>query len=221
MPAAPMSPHDALIVAGTLAFTAGFADAATYVGADGIFCAHVTGNFVVLAADLARHADADEWLKLATFPVFVAAVLAATWLGRSTHGTLDTSTVRRLLAVKAALLGAAAIVGVAWGAARGGVGRAVIVALLVTAMAIQNALHRLRPTLGAMTTVMTGNVTSWLVGLVTPSTPEDAAKRRTLGLVIVLFGVGCISGACSVAAVGFGAVAGPAAMAMLARSRVH
>ena len=42
-----------------------------------MFCAHVTGNFVVLDADVARGARADEWLKLATFPIFVSAVLWA------------------------------------------------------------------------------------------------------------------------------------------------
>src|ERR1700722_5993023 len=123
----------ALLIAPALAFTAGFADASTFVGADGVFCAHVTGNFVVLAADLALHARADEWIKLATFPVFIGAVLGATWAYRRVEVRLGPAAARPLLALKAALIGAAAVVGLAC-AGSATATRAAVVALLVTAM---------------------------------------------------------------------------------------
>jgi uncharacterized membrane protein YoaK (UPF0700 family) len=211
-----------LIVAAALAFTAGFADASTFVGADGVFCAHVTGNFVVLAADLARHADRGEWLKLATFPVFVGAVLLTTWLNRSSLTPLDARGVRRLLAIKAGLIGAASVFGVTARESGPGATRTAIVVLLVAAMGVQNALHRLRPTLGAMTTVMTGNVTSWVAGVVLPATaPGEAEKRRVLGVVIVLFAIGCLAGALGVARAGFAVLVVPAVAALVARSRVR
>jgi uncharacterized membrane protein YoaK (UPF0700 family) len=216
---APMSPRDALVVGALLSFTAGFADASTFVGADGIFCAHVTGNFVVLAADLARHADRAEWLKVATFPVFVVAVLATTWLLKPREAPVDGHAVRGALAVNALLLGAAALGGLAepgFGAAR-----AIVVVLLVAAMGVQNALHRLRPTLGAMTTVMTGNVTSWLVSSLVPAGPAEAGKRRVLTAVILLFAVGCASGALLVARFGFYALVVPALAAVVARAHVR
>src|ERR1700689_4701038 len=122
------------LIGPALAFTAGFSDASTYVGADGIFCAHVTGNFVVLAADLARHARADEWLKLATFPIFVAAVLASTWVHRRLAPDVSARSARALLAVESLLFGTAAIVGWFTHASVSGVGRIAIVALLITAM---------------------------------------------------------------------------------------
>src|SRR5277367_4682616 len=106
-----MSPRDAAILAAALGFVAGFADASTFVGADGVFCAHVTGNFVVVAADLARHARADEWVKLATFPVFVASVLVTIWFGRTSDAAAGPATLRGLLAINALLFGVAAALG--------------------------------------------------------------------------------------------------------------
>jgi uncharacterized membrane protein YoaK (UPF0700 family) len=219
MKEAPMSAGDALVVAGTLAFTAGFADAATFVGADGVFCAHVTGNFVVLAADLARDVDRSEWLKLATFPVFVGSVLATTWLSKPAGSPLERRTVRTILAIKAALIGAAAALGLA--AHGAGAPRTAVVVLLVAAMGVQNALHRLRPALGAMTTVMTGNVTNWVAGVLLPVSPGEVGKRRLVGVVILVFAVGCVTGALGIVRVGFASLALPALAALLARSRIR
>jgi len=212
---------DAFVTGGGFAFIAGFADATTFVGADGVFCAHVTGNFVVLAADLAHHADAEEWLKLATLPIFVASVLATLWISRRSQPAFEAATVRRLVASMAAMLSVAAVVGMTATASRPGTARTAIVALLVAAMGIQNALHRLHPMLGVMTTVMTGNVTQWLAGLFMPKATPDASKRRAAGVVIALFAIGCVSGACGVVRLGFGVLAVPAAVALLARSRIR
>jgi uncharacterized membrane protein YoaK (UPF0700 family) len=217
-----ISARDASILGATLGFVAGFADASTFVGADGVFCAHVTGNFVVLAADLALRARADEWLKLSTFPVFTLAVVGATWLYRRTHVRLGPATARRLLLVKAVLIGGAAIVGVAARSNVAGPARSAIVALLVTAMGIQNALHRLNPApLAAMTTVMTGNVTQWLTESVMAGAPPDREKHRLLGVVIGSFAVGCAAGAWGVVWLGFGVLIVPAAVVLLARSWVR
>jgi uncharacterized membrane protein YoaK (UPF0700 family) len=217
-----MSSRDAAILGATLGFVAGFADASTFVGADGVFCAHVTGNFVVLAADLALRERADEWLKLSTFPVFIFAVVGAMWLYRRIHVRLGLATVRRLLLVKAGLIGSAAIVGMVARSNVPGPARAAIVALLVTAMGIQNALHRLNPApIKAMTTVMTGNVTQWLTESVMPAVSQDRAQHRLLGLIIGSFAVGCVAGAWGVASLGFGVLIVPAAVVLFARSRVR
>jgi uncharacterized membrane protein YoaK (UPF0700 family) len=211
----------ALLIGPALAFTAGFADASTFVGADGIFCAHVTGNFVVLAADLALHARGDEWLKLATFPIFVAAVLVSTWVHRRTAPVTSPPAARALLAAKSLLFGLAAAVAWLVPTSEPGVGRVAVVALLVTAMGIQNAIHRLNPVLGPMTTVMTGNVTAWFVDAFTPATPEGARKRRDVGLVIVSFAAGCAAGALGVARFGFPVLVVPTAVTLFARSQLH
>jgi uncharacterized membrane protein YoaK (UPF0700 family) len=196
--------------AATLAFIAGFADASSFVGAQGIFCAHVTGNFVVLAADLARDAGKDEWLKLATFPIFVATVLAVTALHRKFELEPPAAT-RRLLVVKAVLFTAAAALGPAAGAPpTGGPARESIVALLVTAMGVQNAMHRIHGKLGPMTTVMTGNVTQLISDSLAPATAEARARRKLLGAVILAFAVGCAAGAVSVWRLGFAMLVIPA-----------
>lgn len=203
-----------LLIGPMLGFVAGFCDAVSFVGAGGIFCAHVTGNFVVLAADLARHAGADEWLKLATFPVFVLAVVAATWL----HRYIET---RTLLAVKAVLLALAAGTTFVLPTRNDGAGRAIVVTLLVLAMGVQNTVHRLRPTLGAMTTVMTGNVTQWFVESVTPAAaPDGPAKHRAQALLIAAFAAGCTAGAFGVWHFGFVVLLLPMALALVVRAHI-
>ncbi len=210
-----------LAVGPALAFMAGFADASTFVGADGIFCAHVTGNFVVLAADLARHARADEWLKLATFPLFVAAVLASTAVHRRLGPTVAPRSTRALLLVKSALFGAAVAVTFVLPTTEDGLGRTLIVSLLVIAMGIQNTLHRLNPSLGAMTTVMTGNVTAWFVESRLPGPPGSAEKHRLLAVIIVAFAAGCVLGALGVARFGFVILVVPSVVALVVRACVR
>ncbi len=215
-----MSPRDTVILSGALGFVAGFSDAATFVGAAGVFCAHITGNFVVLAADVALHARADEWLKLATFPIFVAAVLSSTWLYHRLQVRFGPRTVRSLLLLKAVLIGSAAVVGLDAASREIGPRRTIIVALLVTAMGIQNALHRLIPTpLPGMTTVMTGNVTQWLTEAMAPADKRDRNRQRVLALLVATFAVGCGAGALGVARLGFGVLAVPALVTLVARSR--
>jgi uncharacterized membrane protein YoaK (UPF0700 family) len=218
-----MSPRDATVLGATLAFTAGFADASTFTGADGVFCAHVTGNFVVLAVDLARNARADEWMKLATFPVFVLAVVGSTWVYRRAGAASGIPTVRGLLLFKAALIGAGAVVGVVLpsSASVPGAARASIVTMLVLAMGVQSAVHMLHPQLGAMTTVMTGNVTRWVSEWTVPAEPLDRTKRTLLGVIIGAFTVGCAAGAWGVFHHGFGVLALPAVVVLVARSRIH
>jgi uncharacterized membrane protein YoaK (UPF0700 family) len=222
MPPEPL-PRAALFIGPALAFTAGFADASTFVGAGGIFCAHVTGNFVVLAADLALHAEQSEWLKLATFPIFVGTVLVTTWLHRRLAARARQPPARWLLAGKSALFGLAAALACVIPTSGPGPGRAAVVAMLVTAMAIQNTIHRLNPGFGPFTTVMTGNVTGWVVDVLAAApraTPDAVLRRRQLGLVIAAFALGCAAGGLGVVRFGFVALLVPMVVTLLARSRV-
>ena len=58
-----------------LAITAGYCDTVTFVSVNELFSAHVTGNFIVFAYDIIKHADTEAWLKLLSFPVFILAVI--------------------------------------------------------------------------------------------------------------------------------------------------
>src|ERR1700761_2510967 len=71
-----------------LTLAAAFTDSTTFVGADKLFSAHVTGNFIILAYDIIHGADANEWSKLLAFPVFVGAVMVAGWIANRRTGVV-------------------------------------------------------------------------------------------------------------------------------------
>ncbi|MTH17645.1 YoaK family protein [Flavobacterium sp. LC2016-01] len=58
-----------------LTMIAGYCDTVTFVAADSIFSAHVTGNFIVFAYQIIKGSDLHAWIKLLTFPVFILAVI--------------------------------------------------------------------------------------------------------------------------------------------------
>jgi len=152
--------------------------------------------------------------------VFVGVVSLATWTVARFARTLASNVTRALLAATSILFAAAAGLTFVLPTTAPGLGRVLVVVILVAAMGLQNALHRLTPALGAMTTVMTGNVTQWFVELVRPL-PDNTRKHRLLGGVIAAFAVGCVAGALGVARFGFVVMVLPMAAALFARSRVR
>ncbi len=70
-----------------LTFVAGYCDTVTFLAANEVFSAHVTGNFILLAHDVVHRSDGETWTKLLTFPVFVAAVMAGGWRPKSRPGS--------------------------------------------------------------------------------------------------------------------------------------
>jgi uncharacterized membrane protein YoaK (UPF0700 family) len=145
-----------------LAFVAGFCDAATFTSADQLFSAHVTGNFIVFAKNLVEGADKQTWIKLISFPVYIAAVMAAGWVAPRLRNAY------RLLFIEGVILfvsGALAVLlphvsslAPRWGA--------ILPFMVVAAMGIQNAFGRLySKSVYAQTTVMTGNVTQLILEL--------------------------------------------------------
>src|SRR5678816_3926905 len=89
------------LMSGLLSFVAGYADTTTFICANRLFSAHVTGNFVVFVFSLVTNAHLSAWMNLFAFPFFVAAVAFSSWLvnyskypGNAvsyTHLTLPTS----------------------------------------------------------------------------------------------------------------------------------
>ena len=195
-----------------LSFVVGFVDTAVFVHMGGLFVAHVTGNVVLLGAALAGASGTGDHaaianLQLATFPVFIAAValaaLIAVWLvKRATLALLwlsvATMVASGMLAMSTALP------------------ESVIALLMVAAMGVLNAAHRLDASLGPPFTVMTGNVTGLSIALVkatgfAPAVPPMSSSGR-LAWLICGFTVGALSGALAVRALGLGAVLIPAAL---------
>ena len=182
-----------------LPFVAGFCDASTYIAADKLFSAHVTGNFIVLASDIVGGADKNEWAKLLSFPVFVGAVLAAGLLYRKEGYTY------RLLVIEGGLLLMAGML--AAGLLPAGVLSAAVLPgsiakmLVVAAMGIQNAFGQLYSKAAyGTTTTMTGNVTGAVLAFVpgwlrVPGDVESAVRFKQIVIMILAFLLGCIAGA--------------------------
>jgi len=206
--------RDALIGVG-LAFTAGFVDAATFIALTGLFTAHVTGNFVLIGAELVS-TSSGVLAKLLALPVFVLAValtrLIALGLERGGSAPLQP-----LLAIEAAVLSAFALAGVVLaplGSPDGA--KAISVGMLgVAAMGIQNGIGRVVIGHLAATTVMTVNVSQAVIDLtdrfcgVGDQTQIGARLRRTLPAVLA-FAIGALAGAFAVAAMSFWCMLVPA-----------
>lgn len=210
----PLADRDAAIGVG-LAFVAGFTDAAAFIALTGLFTAHVTGNFVLIGAELIS-TSTGVLAKLLALPTFILAV-AITRLFALALERRGSPPLRPLLALEAAVLIAFAIAGAAMsplGSPDGA--RAIGVGMLgVAAMGIQNGIGRLVIGHLAATTVMTVNVTQAVIDLTDrlcgARLGEQAAARlrRTLSAVLA-FAAGALAGAFGVAALSFWCMLVPA-----------
>jgi len=181
-----------------LSFNGGFVDTAGFLGLEGLFTAHVTGNFVTLGAALVfgTHGVIAKLLALPEFIVMVAlAKVAGTALSAGGLPAL-----RILLAAKvllllaffalAVLLGPFATSDTPAGLLTGFAG--------VAAMSIQNAVQRVHFASLPPSTIMTGNTTQAVldgIDLIRGVKAEEVAAvrarlRRTLGSILY-FACGC------------------------------
>jgi uncharacterized membrane protein YoaK (UPF0700 family) len=197
-----------------LTLVGGLCDTVTFVAADSLFSAHVTGNFIVFAYDVIHGVGGEAWTKLCSFPVFVAAVAAGHWARNSPRRRYH------LLLLEAALLLLAGLLALLPGATPHGAllqGAALVV---VFAMGLQNAFGRLfaKETYGP-TTVMTGNVTQATLDvmhrLTSPAAPTPAMPLRRQLLVIGAFLLGCLLGAVAARWAGLSVVAGAGAVLLV------
>src|ERR1700722_19269830 len=148
-----------------LSFNAGFVDAAGYLALQGLFTAHVTGNFVTLGASLAL-GTSGALAKLLALPTFCAVVIAVR-LANTAFARRDRPPLEELLALKVILLIAGAVLAIRYGPFRDAdsalaVGTGIV---LVAAMAIQNAFHRMHLGTAPPSTLMTGTTTQVMIDL--------------------------------------------------------
>lgn len=198
-----------------LAFVAGFVDAAAFIALTGLFTAHVTGNFVLIGAELVT-ASTGVMAKLLALPVFVAAVAAARILALFLDRR-DADPLPWLLAVEAALLGGFGSSGALWSPLGSPDGAAAIAVgmLAVAAMGVQNAIGRLCLVHLVPTTVMTVSVSQAVIDAMdlVLKRGDDAAQTRTRMLrllpPIAAFAVGALCGAFGIAHLAFSCVALP------------
>jgi uncharacterized membrane protein YoaK (UPF0700 family) len=179
-----------------LSLNAGFVDTAGFLALQGLFTAHVTGNFVTLGASLAL-GTSGTIAKLLALPVFCVVVIASRWFGtllshRSAHPFVP------LLAIKVLLLVAGAAFAIHFGPFHDGDSWQAITTgmVLVAAMAIQNAVHRVHLASSPPSTLMTGTTTQVMLDIADKIYPREGADAPPARLVqmatnVVVFAVGC------------------------------
>jgi uncharacterized membrane protein YoaK (UPF0700 family) len=185
-----------------LTLVAGFSDTVTFVAADQLFSAHVTGNFIVFAYHAVLDAGTADWSKLLSFPVFVGAVVSGSLLTKKYASNYA------LLLAEGALLVVSGLLALMLSATAAPWLGQLTAMTIVFAMGLQNAFGRLYPkeTYGP-TTVMTGTVTQTALDGAelalggAGATGKGPAIKKNL-VIIAGFLVGCLTGALAAKACG-------------------
>jgi len=206
-----------------LSLTAGCTDVIGFLGLNGLFTAHITGNLVVLAAHIVA-GDPAIFSYILSVPVFMLVLfltrLFARALERAGLDTLGPLLLLQLLSLAAFLV--LCVTAGPW--LDPNAATAVFAGMFgVVAMAVQNALVQISLKGVPSTAVMTTNVTHFMLdlgGVLVGGEPAEIAKARSRAMhtlpVIVGFTIGCGLGAAGEAAVGLWSLALPTGLALLA-----
>lgn len=191
-----------------LTVNAGYVDTAGFLALQGLFTAHVTGNFVTLGASLVL-GTSGAVAKLLALPVFCAVVIVTRLLS-SALLRRHRPALRIVLGLKVILLVVGAVLATKFGPfANGDAWQAVLTGMvLVSAMAIQNAAHRIHLGSAPPSTVMTGTTTQIMIDLadmLQAPEPEDGApgpRLLRMSTNVLVFAVGCAAAALLYAHIG-------------------
>jgi len=158
----------------------------------------VTGNFVMIGDALAN-GSAGILSKLLALPMFCLTILALQSVALRLSAAPDRA-LRAMLAAKFLLLTAAATAAIWFGGFPDADGWPVIIVgmLLVAAMAVQNAAHRIHLASSPPSTLMTGTTTQIMLDVANlfyaaaPDRPEAVKPRlMKLGVAVLAFALGC------------------------------
>ena len=216
VPVRPIGNLNKPVLAALLSFNGGFLDTAGFLGLQGLFTAHVTGNFVTLGAALVfgTHGVIGKVLAL---PEFIAVVALARIAGAAMTAR-DMPTMRILLSVKVLFLAAFFVLGVTLGPfPDSDVPAALLTGFTgIAAMAIQNAVQRVHFASVPPTTLMTGNTTQATLDAIDllrglKGDKADAVRARFSAIMrgIFFFAAGCAVAAILYARFGFWCLALP------------
>jgi uncharacterized membrane protein YoaK (UPF0700 family) len=206
-------------IPGVLALLAGITDVTSWLLLGGVFTAHVTGNLVLVAADVVTGAQPHLAAVLA-LPVFVVTVIAATVVARKLTGRIARMQ-RLLLGAQALLLVVAAALsftGTASASPKSGLALAIGLCA-VCAMATQNAYLHLASPKAPSTAVMTGNLVAATIAVfdlvASRGTSATAVThwKETWPLLAGFIG-GCLVGAAATTLFGDHAAVIPAILAV-------
>lgn len=208
-----------LLLPALLSFNGGFIDTAGFLGLQGLFTAHVTGNFVTLGAALVFGTH-GVIAKVLALPEFVLVVALARLTGSALRAR-GGDALRVLLVIKLICLLAFFVLAVRFGPfPDSDAPMALLTGFAgIAGMAIQNAVQRVHYAAIPPTTLMTGNTTQVVldaVDLWRPQPGSDTAAIRAR-LARMLRGISSFAAGCAVAAilyyfVGFWCLALPVAV---------
>jgi uncharacterized membrane protein YoaK (UPF0700 family) len=181
-----------------LSFNGGYVDTAGFLALQGLFTAHVTGNFVTFGASVAL-GTSGAVAKLLALPTFCVVIIIVRLLAHvlSRH---NLPVVRALLSLKFLLLAVAAVLAIRLGPFVDGNSRQAILTgmILVSAMAIQNAVHRVHFASAPPSTLMTGTTTQIMIDIadLLLGVPAEAKaawqlRIRRMTVAVVAFALGC------------------------------
>ena len=195
---APPKPEPSFALPLLLSLNAGYVDTAGFLALQGLFTAHVTGNFVTLGASLV-FGTSGVLAKLLALPTFCVVVV----LVRLLTLALPKLGLPALLALKVLLLIAGAVAAIRFGPfGDGDAPLAILTGLtLVAAMAIQNAAHRVHLSSFPPTNLMTGTTTQIMIDVADSmlGAAEGKAVRRSrlarMLPAVAAFAMGCAAAA--------------------------
>lgn len=185
-----------------LGATGGYVDTAGFLALQGLFTAHVTGNFVTVGAVLA-FGTSGVVSKLLALPLFCL-VVALVRLGGVALTRQQIAEIPFLLGLQTVLLMLGAVFAIWLGPfTNGDHWPALLTGMtLVAAMAIQNAVHRIYLSSAPPTTLMTGSTTQIVIDAVDllrglPAEQQTQAMARMLRLAgtVLAFAAGCAAAA--------------------------
>jgi uncharacterized membrane protein YoaK (UPF0700 family) len=206
-----------------LSFNGGYVDTVGYLSLQGLFTAHVTGNFVTIGAALVLGTSGIV-AKLLALPVFCMMIIVTRLVSFKLPARWPI--LETMLTLQLLLLLIAAILAIAMGPFTNGDGAlAIIVGMtLVAAMAIQNAANRIHLSAAPPTTIMTGTTTQMMIDIAdlirgVPGIAGEAlrSRLRRMGVAVVSFAAGAAAGALLFKSIGSWCFALPPVVAFLAR----
>jgi uncharacterized membrane protein YoaK (UPF0700 family) len=206
-----------------LSFNGGNVDTAGFLALQGLFTAHVTGNFVTIGAALV-FGTSGIVAKLLALPVFCMVIIVTRLVSFKLPPRWPV--LETMLNLKLLLLIVAAVLAIAMGPfAKGDGAPAIIVGMtLVSAMAIQNAAHRIHLGSAPPSTLMTGTTTQIMIDIAdmirgVPAAARDAirSRLRRMCVAVASFAAGAAAGALLFNAIGTWCFALPPVVAFLAR----
>ena len=215
-----------------LSVIAGATDVISFLGLDGLFTAHITGNLVILAAHIVSGGPVPL-APMLSVPIFIIALGLACLFAAGLEA-IGVASLRPLLLLQSLLLSgflalcltagpprSLPILAQGWLDANAAI--AIVAGMFgVSAMAVQNALVHISLKGAPATAVMTTNVTLLTIdvgNMLISRHPKDAAKARSRARhtwpAVVGFAVGCTLGASCEMIVGLRSLALPAGLAFL------